>query len=191
MPSIISRAYASKATADKAKAALLAAGFPAGSISIGAGKDAQFSAADLGSKGASAASAAAEAGKAILIVRAPFGTAFRAAMIADAHEPVTVPGVGADPYVMEDSRNRLSQYILLDHRRFATNLTDVQNRGRVSTAFGIPLLTGKKTSHSAYSGTHRFGAFLMPLLSRKPRAISVYRGTRHFADFLVPLLSRR
>lgn len=191
MPSIISRAYADKATADKAKAALLAAGYPASAVVVGAGKDAQFTASDLGSKGVAAAAAAAESGKGILIVRAPFGTAYRAGVIADGFSPVAVPGIGNDPYVMEDSRNRLSQYILLDHRRFATNITDVQNRGPITAAFGFPLLSTKTRSRSAYSGTHRFGAFLMPLLSRKPRSISAYQGTRRFGAFLVPLLSRR
>jgi hypothetical protein len=92
---------------------------------------------------------------------------------------------------MEDSRNRLSQYILLDHKRFATNISDVQNRGPITAAFGFPLLSKKRRERSAYSGTVRFGAFLMPLLSRKPRASSVYSGTVRFGAFLVPLLSRR
>jgi hypothetical protein len=192
MPSIISRAYADKGSAQKVKAALVAAGFPEPSITLASGKDVSgIGASVLGSKGAAAAAAAVEAGRSVIVVRAPFGTAFRAQMIADEHEPVLVKGLARDPYVLEDSRNRLSQYILLDHPRYATQLSDVQGRGPISAIFGIPLLSSKRRSVSAYSGTHRFGAFLMPLLSTKKRPISVYQGTRRFGDFLLPLLSRR
>jgi hypothetical protein len=192
MPSIISRAYGDKATAQKVKAALLAAGFPNATVSLASGKDADgIGAGVLGSKGAAAAAAALDAGRSIVVVRAPFGTAFKAQMIADEHEPVSVPGLARDPYVLEDSRNRLGQYILLDHPRYATQLSDVQGRSTISSIFGMPLLTSKRTSRSAYSGTHRFGAFLFPLLSTKKRTNSAYSGTHRFGDFLLPLLSRR
>jgi hypothetical protein len=190
MPTIISRVYADKKSAEAARAALAAAGF---SVELLSGANAAVNAKGLGSSGVAAAAAALKGGHNLVLADAGFGKARKAAAIADGFNPMAVNGLGRDLYVMEDSRNRLTQYILLDHRRYATPLSDVSTarRGLITPAFGWKALSTKKRTNSAWSGTVRMGAFLFPLLSKKPRSNSAWSGTHRMGAFLVPLLSTR
>jgi hypothetical protein len=193
MPSIISRVYADKKTAEAAKAALMKAGFDSSAVDVLSGKadaGAEAVAANrLGAAAIAAAKAAIAAGHAVLLVRAGFGSGGRATRIVDGFNPVATPAIGRDPYMLEDSRNRVSQSILLSHYRYATPIRDVQNHRRISSLFGWPTLTSKTTSNSAYSGTVRFGG-PVSLLTGKKTSNSAYSGTVRFGG-PVPLLSRR
>jgi hypothetical protein len=185
MPTIISRVYADKKSAEAARAALAAAGFDADAIS---GAGASVPAKGIGSSGVAAATAALKSGKSVVIAAAGFGKARKAAAIADGFDPLSVPGLGRDLYVMDNPNLELSEQIQRN-KRYATPLRDVQGHGRISSLFGLPLLTSKSTSRSAYSGTVRMGG-PVALLTGKKTSLSAYSGTVRMGGPL-PLLSKR
>jgi hypothetical protein len=187
MPTIISRVYADKKTAEAARAALAAAGYSASAYS---GTGTSIPAKGLGSKGVAAGAAALKAGHALLLADAGFGRARKAAAIADGFSPVAVEGIGRDLYVMENADAVNSEQIQRN-KRYATTLRDVQGHRRVSSLFGWNTLSSKNRSGSVYSGTVRFGAFLFPLLSKKSGSRSAWSGTNRMGAFLLPLLSSR
>ena len=199
MPSIISRAYVNKKRADAVKEALLAAGFRNADIDIAAGKGGHdvIAAARLGTRGAAAAMKAVDDGQAVLVARAPFGTAQRAAIIVDAHEPLELPGIGSDLYVLDNPKGARLGRILPDHRLFLTRPYDVstKRRGLITPEFGAPVLKARSGRQSAWSGTHRMSRFFWPapLVSKKKRKTSAWSGTHRMSRFFwpMPLVMRR
>ena len=152
---------------------------------------------NIGGKGVAAATAALDAGRAVLIVRAPFGSALRAGEIADAFSPIAMPGLGRDLYMLENPEGARVGRVLRDHPLFLTRPYDVstKRRGLITPEFGFPTLKKRSGKTSAWSGTVRMSKFFWPtsLLSQKPRKNSAWSGTHFMSRWFWPgpMLSRR
>lgn len=127
MTTIITRLYEDAATARAAADALLNNGHDAGTIDIIAGAEgteAHMKAARVNPDSAAAYAPAVEAGKALLVVRAPFapiGTARNAMRVVDRFASIKVGVENEDEYIREAASIAASGSILADHPLLMSN----------------------------------------------------------------------
>lgn len=78
--------------------------------------------------------------------------------------------------------------VLKDHPLFLS-LPDMEQPGRISTAFGMPLLKERKTKRSLMSHDRRMSRMFwpMPLLSKRKRSSSVISGGRYMSRMFWPM----
>lgn len=127
MTTIITRLYEDAATARAAADALLNNGHDASTIDIIAGAEgteAHMKAARVNPDSAAAYAPAVEAGKALLVVRAPFapiGTARNAMRVVDRFASIKVGVENEDEYIREAASIAASGSILADHPLLMSN----------------------------------------------------------------------
>ncbi len=201
MTTIISRLYDDARTAKAAAADLAAAGFPDDIVHVITRADgpAAMRAARLGAASADAYADGVAAGKALLVVEAPFspiGAARQAMQIADKYPSAYVAGAVPNDYIAERPRSELiTLSILSDHPRFLSQdivpgLT--RTRGRISDAFGLRTLSRYKTRRPLLTGTHISTKFLpFKLIYRSKRKTSAFPNGGHVTGGLMALISRR
>ncbi len=127
-----------------------------------------------------------QGGASLLVVRAPFtpfGAAREAMKVVDAHPTLPSAVANNNVLVKDDPNPALYSSVLSSHPLFLTNRSEMsRNSGRISTGFGMRMLSRHKTGRSAISG----GRFMsrafwpMPLLSAKKDKRSVYSGGKKF-----------
>ena len=201
MTTIITRLYRDAAQANDAASALTSAGFPAEALDIIThGTVDTMESAKVGADNAALYKAAIDDNRALLVARAPmtpFGLARKVMDTVDQFESIYVPGASPNQHVSEQLKPDLSLSILSDHPRFMTpdmNPIANENRGLVSNAFAIPLLSERRKRYDAPNHGHVSTKFLpFPLLKKHKASRSVISGgsTPFSAMFKLPLLAKR
>ncbi len=205
MTTIISRLYNDTATAEAVVAALRAEGFPDDTLNLISGGDAsapdRMAEARVGAASAAAYAGKLSAGKALVVVRAPFnpiGAARLAMQTVNRFHPVAVAGAVPDDYVEEPLSDDLILSVLPGSPlMLSPDLSSASRRsyGLVSDAFGIRLLSPRRPHRSAIrGGAYMSTKFLpFPLLTRqRPHNSAIKGGGTLFSTLLgLPLVSRR
>ena len=200
MTTIITRLFKDEAAARNAARKLQFKGFPARSITVISGKDAEarMKRADVHASAAKKYADSLSSGGAVLAIAAtykPLGAARIAREYLAGQDTVDVGKVTEEHFVKD--RPDRAPSVLKDHPRFLTaspSSTDY-NGGPITAGIGFRLLNDRKGRRSVKSG----GGFMsrmfwpMPLLSRKPRSKSVMSGGRFMSRSFwpAPLLSTR
>lgn len=188
MTTIISRLYDGAETAEAAAAALRAAGHDPETIGVvmsateepASALAARITAAGVGSVSAQryAAVLAGQGPGALLVVRAPFtpfGRARSAMAIADGFAPRPVAGVNANQHVPVQPDPRISHPAIGRHAHVMTRDMPpfiARRRGKVSAAFGLPLLWHRSASGRVVSPGRPLSRLFwpLPLLSGRARS---------------------
>lgn len=197
MTTIITRLYEELGTAQAVAGELAAAGFPADTYDIitqtgqGSVED-QIMAARVNERAANAYAQHMSAGRALLVVRAPFnpmGAALQAMNIVDTHASVNAGVSNENRYVRERAEPQRFLKIWRGSPRFLTPDWNpgAKRRGLISRAFGMPLLKRGRVTHSAFKGGKFMsrGFWPMPLVVRRePNVDGVRGGTTVFSNLL-------
>jgi hypothetical protein len=162
MTTIITRLYPDAATAQSVAAHLSAAGHPARTMDvITAGGDlhARLAAAGVSDVAAAAYAGGIGGGGALVVVRAPFnpiGAARSAIDIVDSTPSVGVGLANENMYRRERAKSELYVSVLTDHPRiFSSTVQEGRDRGLISDALGMRLLSKPKTRTSAMGKARR------------------------------------
>jgi hypothetical protein len=155
MTTIITRLYEDMETARAAADALLNSGHDAATIDIITGTDAQESrivAARVSREAAAAYAPAVAAGKALIVVRAPFapiGTARHAMRVVDKFPSIKVGVADENHYIRETPTVEARGSVLTDHPFFMSNKHRRMGHGHI---FGSNPIKPSRPRTSAISG---------------------------------------
>lgn len=199
MTTVFTRLYADEDKAHAVRDRLRFVGFPptALQVIVEGGRDRDALVRKM--EGASVAREAAESyagmmggGRALLVVRAtyiPLRAPTLAREILDRSDAIE-SGVRPEELYVPDGPDHAPS-VLKTHPRFLTLPTESDDfrPGPVTSRFGLPLLTGKRTSHSAIRGGKHVSKYFwpMPLVIRKRKANSAIRGGKHMSKYFWPM----
>ncbi|NJM82284.1 MAG: hypothetical protein HC844_07145 [Tabrizicola sp.] len=202
MTTIITRLYSDTATAQAVAETLVKGGHGETYIDVitqdgsGALHD-RLHRARVNARSAATYAGAIAAGNALLVVRAPFnpiGAARHAMRIVDRTPSIKVGVADENEYIREQPTFEVRKTVLTDHPRFMSHDLVGRDRGTVSSAFGLRLLSARGTKTSAISGGGYMSTKLLPfpLLSRKKDRGSVIHGGWTLSSiFGIPTTVRR
>ncbi len=179
MTTIVTRIYKNETAANAVADELRNQSFPERTFDvIAGGKDAavRMSAAEVGDAEASAYGPMIDGGNALVVVRAPFGTARAAMAIADAGSPMEVEVAAQERYVV---------------REFSQSVSDLKIRHGYWASWPIGHISYREPTKENTIMNKFFGAFLVPHISkRKPSRQNTVRH-RYWANFPIGHRSSR
>lgn len=192
MTTIITRLYEDEKTAQPVVDALHEEGFPANTVMLISGGDAeaQMTAADVAEDAAATYAAKVAEGNAVVVVRAPltpFGAARRAMEIVDATPSIHVGIANDNVYLSDAGRAGLS--VMTDHPHMLLSKSIRARQEPVTALIGFPMLSEPRTSNSVFDEPRTITGKSFPLITRPRRRNSAASHKHIFSMF--PLLSRR
>ncbi|MEL7468890.1 MAG: hypothetical protein AAFN27_10580 [Pseudomonadota bacterium] len=201
MTTIITRLYDNEQTAHGVAQALRDHSFRdtmMDVISSSSDIDAAMAAARVPAGARSAYGEGIKSGKALMVVRAPFGGAERAHILMDQTPSVDMGDLKQSAYEPGEVSNKYrSSSIIKGSPRLMSSPTHASiQRGRplLAQLWGKPLMKKRVNLDNAlYRGTKYFANFPIPHLKKRSTNIerTLYRGTKYFANFPIPHLTKR